>query len=112
MSTKIEVNKWIVQVLNQSSNPLLKDEVFKSGMLVNPQCGCNNSWNFYTSIEREGGGGSKAWWLEPLSKETDKGPEDSCSAALSLTKRNTGTMLKKKYLYLKFSSKPRHGKGK
>lgn len=30
---------------------------------------------------------SKAWWLEPHSKEMDKGPEDSCRAALSLTNK-------------------------
>lgn len=56
-------------------------------MLVNPQCGGSGSWNIY--IAGEGGlWESKAWCLEPHSKETDKGPEDSCGAALSLTKKN------------------------
>lgn len=50
----------------------------------------------FTQPERGGLWESKAWWLEPHSKETDKGPEDSCSAALSLTKKKkTGTMLGK-----------------
>ena len=62
----------------------VKDGVLKSWMLVNPQCGGSCSWNIYTA--RDGGLlESAAWWLEPHSKETDKGPEDSCSAALSLT---------------------------
>ena len=53
-------------------------------MLVNPQCGGSCSWNIYTA--RDGGLlESEARWLEPHSKETDKGPEDSCGAALSLT---------------------------
>lgn len=41
---------------------------------------------------------SKAWWLEPHSKEMDKGPEDSCCAVLSQTKKKTCTMLGKNTL--------------
>lgn len=43
---------------------------------------------------------SKAWWLEPHSKESDKGPEDSCIVSdkkhthTQKTKK-TGTMLGK-----------------
>lgn len=64
---------------------------------------------------------SKAWWLEPHSKEMDKGPEDSCRAALSLTnkkktqnnkKQKKGRTAREKYLDLKFTATRRHGKGK
>lgn len=50
----------------------------------------SGSWNIYIAMVR-GLWESKAWWLEPHSKETDKDPEDSCGAALSHTKT------KKKY---------------
>lgn len=69
--------------------PAVKDKLFKSGTHVNPQCGGSGSWNIYIVGRKGKEGGlweSKAWWLEPHSKEMDKGPEDSCSAALSLTK--------------------------
>lgn len=95
--------------------PVVKDEVFKPGKLVNPQCGGSGSWNIYTAREgdlRE----SKAWQLEPHSKETDKSPEDSCNVLLCTAqgkkKKKNRNNAGEKYLDLKFSSKHRHGKGK
>lgn len=64
---------------------------------------------------------SWAWYLELHSKEMDKDPADSCGAALSqggMGGVGGGDLLgeerweKKKYLLLKFNTKPKRGKGK
>lgn len=59
---------------------------------------------------------SWAWYLELHSKEMDKDPADSCGAALSRggggEKRGEDLPGKKKYLLLKFNTKPKRGKGK
>lgn len=59
---------------------------------------------------------STAWWMGLHLKKMHKSPEDSCSAALSLAKRERekekATLLGKRSIDLKFCFIPRHGKRK
>lgn len=92
-------NNWKDEALGTKSLSLASNLLFKMMFLSQEQLSIHSVgvWNIY--IAREGGLWESKAQLEPHSKKTDKGPEDSCSAALSLTeKKKMGTLLGKNTL--------------
>lgn len=90
----------------------VRDEFFKSGVLVDPECGGSVSWNIY--IARETGiCGSRGPVWNHIQRKRIKALRIHAVRIVSDGKKNkTWRGKKKKYLDLKFISKPRHGKGK